>query len=159
MNRGTPSLFGLTGKDLRTLGIVLLLIGVVVFLGGALYMFSGVTAPTLGTDPTAWFNESAAHAITGFAIAAVGMVLMGIGGWALRFGLIRPVASFVAEEASPALETASMAIGRGWGEGRSSVGSTPVAPAVETVVKVKCKNCGYLDSEDATYCSKCGQKL
>lgn len=156
---GAPSLFGFTGKGLRTLGIVLLAIGLVVFLGGASYMMSSVSAPSAFTDPTAWFNESTSHAMTGFAILAVGMVLLGLGGWALRFGLIQPVASFVAEEASPAIETASRAVGRGLGEARQEFGTPPATSAVQTVVKVKCKNCGYLDSEDATYCSKCGQPL
>ncbi|TFG21426.1 MAG: zinc ribbon domain-containing protein [Promethearchaeota archaeon] len=26
-------------------------------------------------------------------------------------------------------------------------------------IKVKCRNCGYLESEDAEFCSKCGQSI
>ena len=159
MSTNSSSLFGFSGKNLRLIGIVLLVVGLVMFLAGAVYMLGGVTAPTMATDPSAWFSSSVAHMLGGFVIIAVGMVLMGIGGFALRFGLIRPVTSFVAEEASPALETASMAIGRGWGEARTQLGQTAPPPAAATVIKVKCKNCGYLDSEDATYCSKCGQPL
>ena len=27
------------------------------------------------------------------------------------------------------------------------------------VVKIKCRNCGYLETEDAEFCSKCGQAM
>lgn len=33
------------------------------------------------------------------------------------------------------------------------------APASKDVVKVKCRSCGSLEREDATYCSKCGKPL
>jgi len=26
-------------------------------------------------------------------------------------------------------------------------------------VRIKCRNCGYLETEDAEFCSKCGQRL
>lgn len=28
-----------------------------------------------------------------------------------------------------------------------------------TVIKVRCPHCGYLESEDAVYCSKCGRSM
>ena len=28
-----------------------------------------------------------------------------------------------------------------------------------TVIKVRCPHCGYLESEDAVYCSKCGKSM
>jgi putative Mn2+ efflux pump MntP len=27
------------------------------------------------------------------------------------------------------------------------------------VVKIKCRNCGYLETEDAEFCSKCGERM
>ncbi|HEY5539568.1 MAG TPA: hypothetical protein VIL58_08555 [Thermoplasmata archaeon] len=36
----------------------------------------------------------------------------------------------------------------------------PAAPPMEkTVVRVKCRNCGSRESEDAVYCRKCGKPL
>jgi len=32
-------------------------------------------------------------------------------------------------------------------------------PPPKEVVKVKCRNCGNLEMEDATFCRKCGQPL
>ncbi len=34
---------------------------------------------------------------------------------------------------------------------------SPVAQSPD--VRVKCRNCGYLETEDAEFCSKCGQRL
>lgn len=34
-----------------------------------------------------------------------------------------------------------------------------MAAAPKEVVKIKCRNCGSLESEDATFCRKCGQAL
>ena len=73
---------------------------------------------------------------------------------ALRLGLVRPVTGYVATEAAPAIETAATAFGTGLrdaGFGAPGVGGT--------VVRVKCRNCGYLETEDAEFCSKCGQRL
>ncbi len=137
-----PSLFGFSGSDLRAVGGVLLIFGIVLFLAGALHMMSGVTVPQASMDPTAWFQESTAHAMTGFALSSVGLVLIGIRTRAFRFGLIRPVTSFVAGEAPPAIETASTAIGRGLEEARVQLPPAAPTAAVQTVVKVKCKNCG-----------------
>lgn len=39
----------------------------------------------------------------------------------------------------------------------SQPGGSPALP--KEVVKVKCRNCGNLEMEDATYCRKCGQPL
>jgi len=34
-----------------------------------------------------------------------------------------------------------------------------VVPATKEVVKVKCRNCGSLEAEDAAFCRKCGQPI
>jgi uncharacterized OB-fold protein len=40
----------------------------------------------------------------------------------------------------------------------TAVPQTPRFPPQE-VVRVKCRNCGSLEAEDAVYCRKCGQPL
>ena len=156
---GGASLFGLRGRELRLLGTAFLVLGLFLFLGGAFYGMTGPGPPQNSMDTSTWFQDSTARMVGGFAIAAVGIALLGIGGWALRFGLIRPVASFVAEEASPALTTASAAIGRGLGEAGLRMASPASAPAVRTVVKVKCTHCGHLNEESARFCDDCGKPL
>lgn len=39
----------------------------------------------------------------------------------------------------------------------SAMSTTAVAP--KETVKVKCRNCGSLEAEDAAYCHKCGQAI
>ncbi len=162
----SPQLFGFTGSSLRTLGVVLLVLGGVVCVVGVAVLFSGPPMPS-PTDPNfaqasdAWFQASTAHGLGAMAIFVVGMVLFAVGGYALRFGLVRPVASFLASEASPAIETASAAVGRGLAEARGATPTWPTAaPAqTETVVKVKCRQCGHLNEESAKFCDDCGQPL
>lgn len=104
----------------------------------------------------AWFQASVARNQTAFAYSGGGLVLMGLGASLVAFGTVRPVYRYLAGESSEAVEIASEAVARGLAKGGFQ-GSTAAGPA--TVVKLKCKKCGYLDTEDATYCSKCGQPL
>lgn len=153
---GGASLFGLSGRRLRGLGIVLVIIGIALFIGGASTMMSGATSPQPVIDR---FQQAPGHAMTGFALAGIGIVSLAVGSWALRLGLIRPVSRFLAEEASPAIVTASAAIGRGFTQAGLTMPAPVTAPGAQTVVKVKCKNCGHLNEESARFCDACGQTL
>jgi len=147
-------LFGLSGARLRLIGVVALLAGLVLFLGSTVLPFLAIQGVT--QDP---FNPSTPGTIMGsfvlaFILGAIGIVLFVIGAIALRFGMIRPVASYVATEAAPAIQTAAAAVG---GALREVGFGSPVAQSPD--VRVKCRNCGYLETEDAEFCSKCGQRL
>ena len=149
------TLFGLQGHQHTTVGAVLLVVGLALFVGSVLPVF--LAFGSFQSDPFGSFGAIAGVMMLSFFLGVLGIVLLGIGGFMLRLGLIRPVASYVAGEASPAITTAATALGAGLRQGMGSVAAA-TAP-VATTVKVKCRNCGYLDSEDATYCSKCGQPL
>jgi hypothetical protein len=148
--RGT--LFGLKGRQLTGLGIVLGLAGVGLFVGSTALMFSAFG--NFPSDPFGSFGAITGAMALFSVLSILGMILIGLGAFALRFGLIHPVASYVATEASPAITTAATALGRGLQQG---MGGAPIGGAA--TVKVRCRNCGYLDSEDAKYCSKCAQAL
>jgi len=64
------------------------------------------------------------------------------------------VTRYIASEASPAVERVSEAAAEGLKQG---FGINPLRS--DPVVKVKCRNCGYLENEDAIYCGKCGRPL
>jgi len=149
----SATLFGFSGPRLRQLGAALLGIGVVLFFLAfvpVLLAMNQFISNPFGSAPGSIMGSF----ILSFVISAIGILLMGAGGFALRLGLIRPVTSYVASEASPAIQTAATALGEGFREagfGAASPGGT--------VVRVKCRNCGYLETEDAEFCSKCGQRL
>src|SRR2546427_10827260 len=48
-----------------------------------------------------------------FLIGAIGIITLGVGGFALRLGLVRPVTGYVATEAAPAIQTAATAFAAG----------------------------------------------
>lgn len=130
------------------------MLGLLLFLGSAVLPFLAIQG--VMQDP---FNPNATGSAMGsfiiaFLLGAIGIVLLVIGAIALRFGMIRPVSSYVATEAAPAIQTAAAALGGGLRE----VGfGAPAAPSPD--VRIKCRNCGYLETEDAEFCSKCGQRL
>ena len=140
-------MFGLDRRALTGVGIVLIIMGIIMFLVAA----STFTAPS--TNPFD-FAATQARMSSEFVTAAIGMILLFIGFVTLRFGLVRPVTSYLASEASPAIERVSAAAGLGLKEG---FGTNPLQS--ETTVKVKCRNCGYLENEDATFCGRCGKPL
>ena len=147
MNRDDGSLFGLGRGSLTAIGAVLMVIGIILFLEAATSLMAPSPNPFDFAANQARMNSS-------FVTAVIGMVFLAVGGGALKFGLIRPVATYVASEASPAVERVSEAAAEGLrrGLGVNSLRS-------DSVVKVKCRNCGYLENEDAIYCGKCGRPL
>jgi hypothetical protein len=136
-------------------GVVLIAVGFLLFLVAAILPFLAIQG--FMQQP---FNPSGPGAAIGsfmlsFVLGAIGIVLLGIGGFALRFGMIRPVSSFIATEAAPAIQTAAAALGGGLRQVGFGAPAAPPAPEV----RVKCRNCGYLETEDAEFCSKCGQRM
>jgi len=124
-----------------------MVIGIIILLAAA----TSLTTPT--SDPFD-FAANQARMNSSFVTAAIGMILLAVGFGALKFGMIRPVTTYVASEASPAIERVSEAAGEGL---RQGFGANPLQSG--SVVKVKCRNCGYLENEDAMYCGKCGKPL
>lgn len=146
---------------LRIIGAILLIIGLIIVLIGA----SQQSSTAMGNED--WFEQSSAGMFKIFG----GLVLIIIGAILLYVSFIRRVASYYAEELSPALETATDAVGAGITRGIQRSGgikldiqtsgqaqhSSPVEP--REVIKIKCRSCGYLETEDADFCSKCGKKM
>ena len=147
------TLFGLTRNQLMAIGIVLVLIGAGFFFSSFASMFSPVSS-----NPFDFSAQQARMASTATS-AFIGIILLGAGFGALRFGMVRPVTSYLASEASPAIERASEAAGLGFKEGfgRNPMQQDQTAPS--PIVKVKCRNCGYLENTDAAFCGRCGKPL
>src|SRR6059036_2000288 len=137
------SLFGLDRGSLTAIGAIMMGIGIILFLIAATSMMPSTSDPF---D----FAATQARMSSSFVTAVIGMILLAVGFGVLRLGMIRPVTAYVA---SPAIERVSEAAAEGLKEG---FGINPLRS--EAVVKVKCRNCGYLENEDAVYCGKCGKR-
>jgi len=132
------------GAILLIVGIILLIYGFMNF--GGLFGQSTDTQQAILQKSNTGFNSIMIMAAGGF------MLVIGIG--LIYWSQFRRVASYVATEASPALTTASNAIGKGLKES-DAMGNK----SEKEVIKIKCRHCGYLESEDAEFCSKCGKKV
>ena len=73
--------------------------------------------------------------------------------WAVKAGKYM---KFFAKETAPATrittEAATDGIASGLHKHGMSIGG-------KEVIRVKCRNCGFLETEDAEFCSKCGQAM
>lgn len=82
----------------------------------------------------------------------LGIGLAVVGGYLSHFAFLKPISEIVATETEGAVEITGSALGRGL---QSSFG--PVR--TPEVVKIKCRACGYLETEDAKFCSHCRAPL
>ena len=120
-------------KVMIPLGVILLTLGIIIIIFSMVTMFGT-------SNPLGWFG-----------LSAVGILMLFFGAVLLKFSFIRPISRYIATEASPAITTAGHALGTGLKES-GAMGS-------KEIIKIKCPHCGYLESEDADFCSKCGKKI
>jgi dipeptide/tripeptide permease len=106
MSSDDGSLFGLGRGSLTAIGAVLMVIGIILLLAAATSLMAPSPNPFDFAANQARMNSS-------FVTAVIGMVFLAVGGGALRFGLMRPVTTYVASEASPAVERVSEAAAEG----------------------------------------------
>lgn len=101
------------------------------------------------------FEESSALSAQAFANMVPGMFLIVIGIGLLRFGYIGKVSKYIADETGPAISSVTKSITSGIKEG----GGIDLTVHSDTNIRIKCRNCGTLNDEEATYCDKCGSQL
>jgi hypothetical protein len=155
------------GQMYSSAKIVMRIIGIVLIIGGIILAVSGIMQQgSVGMGDEGWFEQSSAGSFKIFIAGS--MAIFGI--FILVISFTRKIAHYQAVEAKPAIITASEGVGTGLARGLHHGGGLPIdinnhghhrrgSSAPHEVVKVKCRNCGYLDSEDATFCSKCGKRL
>ncbi len=148
-----------TKLALRIVGIILIIVGVILVVVGVIQLGS----KEMGDE--GWFDQASGGLIIIFAGGA--MILVGIA--MLYVSFIGKIAKYYADETAPAFETAGGAVGRGLSAGTQQEGGirldktgSSASSGSETtgiVIKTKCRSCGYLETEDADFCSKCGKRL
>lgn len=122
---------------MKMIGFPLLVIG---------FLFIAINFFNFGTGS---FVEARSNMLM-FALGSF-MVVIGFG--LVRMSLTRPVSEYYATELSTATEITGESIGRGLY--KSGFGGS----GQKEIIKIRCSHCGYLETEDAIFCSKCGKKI
>jgi hypothetical protein len=98
-----------------------------------------------------------------YAVWGFGFTLIGLGGTMLRSAFMSSMMGMgggMARGSSMSPDIIDTYIQQALSGARGTTGQPGTDPAPpKEVVKVKCRNCGNLEAEDATYCRKCGQPL
>jgi hypothetical protein len=137
------------GKRLLIVGLVLFVSAPVVF---GLSAFLGFSSFLSGGPAAFGFLPFLA-----FPVAVAGLVCIFIGAVHMQFGYAKAGSEIMATETGGAVEHSSAAWSRGLGRGLKESGFS--LGGAREVVKVKCRSCGYLESEDARFCSKCAKPV
>jgi hypothetical protein len=137
-------------QSMKLLGLVLLLVGGVVLVFGVIQLIDAFSAFSDISDiesgfPIGDFFVSMIITIVGFLLFMFGIQMSFLS----RAG---GISRYFARESAPAARIMTEAIGEGLSKGFGT-GSG------KEVVKVRCPNCNYLESEDAVYCSKCAAPM
>ncbi|NHI94843.1 MAG: zinc ribbon domain-containing protein [Candidatus Lokiarchaeota archaeon] len=149
------------------IGAVLLITGIII----AVYNFN--IWQNIGLNISSMDSEASHQAFMLFAVGS-GIAFGGGACFMGGFGIFNflnqgKIRSFFARETAQAVEITATARARGMRRGlavdeqveRLTEGFSSARNAGEPkqIIKIKCGNCGYLETEDADFCSKCGEKL
>jgi len=92
----------------------------------------------------------------------VGVFLDFVGGALLMFGLIGPASRYLASQAAPVQKDAANYLLDGTRDETAKTVAAVTKSLKEGLVEdggQKCPHCGFLETKDATFCSKCGKPL
>ena len=136
----------------RILGLIIFPLGVILTIGGFLSFVGMISSgdTNFGSVPLKMI------------IFGAGGSMLVVGGWFLVMGYQGKIYRYHAMEAKDAVTIAGDGAGEGLARGVRRGGGIKFDPGrsrSREVVKIRCRKCGYLDSEDAKYCSKCGARI
>ncbi len=147
------------------MGLVLIGAGLVVFRYSA--YIAGQLDSYISPPPTDSNNITGLVSPGGwylpYAVWGFGFTLIGLGGTMLRSAFMTSMMGAgegMAGGSSVSPDMIDSYMKQALSGARGTTGQRGTGPATpKEVVKVKCRNCGNLEAEDATYCRKCGQPL
>jgi hypothetical protein len=145
---------------LRIIALFLIIIGIFLALDGN----SQRNSVELGDDN--WFEKSS----SGSTKMMYGIWMIMGGTFLLLVSFTRQTSKYAAVETAPAIKISSEALGRGLSEGIQEGGGIKIHiderslqrnmdSLPKEIIKIKCRDCGYLETEDAQFCSKCGKPI
>ncbi len=165
-------------RTLTICGVLLIVIGVPLLVTGIVKFTSTMGSPpprsstqeffddpagTMDRDNARWdadMEAKKASGLGGMAFFALGVLALGVGSSLVTFANRGKLARYTANEVAPVVADAVSYVAT---ESAADVGAAARAlqgatPPAE-VVKVKCRACGSLEREKASFCSSCGKPL
>ncbi len=88
----------------------------------------------------------------------IGSVLCMIGFYLWYATKMEKISGYVSKATGDSAKYSTEKVTDGFATGLEKHGMS-IGGGGKEIVKVKCRNCGYLETEDAEFCSKCGQTI
>lgn len=148
-------------SSLSALSVLFLVLGFALFAYGLVQFGSGFFRPSseFFADPHRVMDEDRRSAFTGIICIFIGAVGLMAGAKGLFFARAGSVLRYAAAETAPVTTTTFNYVADGTQEGVAKIARAVRQGAPSTsgeTIKVRCRGCGYLESEDAKFCSGCG---
>ncbi len=138
------------GRSLITIGLLVVIVGLVILIWG----FIQIGGIGLGDMDFSFIWKIA----VGGGLAAIGIIPFGVGMYFYMASKMDKISKFYSRATGGAMKYSTEQVTDGFATGLQKHGMS-IGGGGKEVVKIKCRNCGYLETEDAEFCSKCGQAM
>jgi hypothetical protein len=139
------------GRTLITFGLLIVVVGLAILIWG----FTAISFDI--SDPGSFDTSFIWKVAVGGGLAAIGIMPFAIGMYFYMASKMDKIAKFYSRATGGAMKYSTENVADGFASGLSKHGMS--IGGGKEVVKIKCRNCGYLETEDAEFCSKCGQTM
>ena len=96
--------------------------------------------------------------IIGGGVAGIGAIPLGVGVYFYMASKMEKISKFYSRATAPAAKYTTEQVTDGLATGLKKHGMG-IGTGGKEVIKVRCPHCDYLETEDAEFCSKCGQAM
>ena len=138
------------GRALITIGALVVIVGFAIMIWGIV----GIANIGLGDIDFSFMWKI----IVGGAVAGLGAIPFGVGIYFYMASKMEKISKFYSRATAPSMKYTTEQVTDGLATGLKKHGMG-IGTGGKEVVKIKCRNCGYLETEDAEFCSKCGQSM
>jgi len=138
------------GRSMITIGLLIVVAGLVILVWGII--------DVVNLDIMDMGFEFMWKMIVGGALASIGIIPFAVGMYFYMASKAEKIAKFYSRATGGAMKYTTENVTDGFASGLKKHGMS-IGGGGKEVVKVKCRSCGYLETEDAEFCSKCGQTV
>ena len=137
------------GRSLITIGLLIVVAGLAILVWGIIDIMNIDIEDGL---PFLW------KMVVGGVLSSAGIIPFAVGMYFYMASKAEKIAKFYSRATGGAMKYTTENVTDGFASGLKKHGMS-IGGGGKEVVKVKCRSCGYLETEDAEFCSKCGQTV